>query len=364
MKLFRRRYTAPGAAPGTTASGTSSFEPEIHVISYDKDRLDEREHATLEGALACVAEGRVTWIDVRGLGDGSIVRELGQRLEIHPLVTSDVINLGQRPKVEAYADELFLIARMVTIEHDRGPLGGELVWEQLSVYFTPSVAITFQETPVDCLGGLRERLRAGRPKIRSSGTDYLAGQVIDAVVDGYFPVLEHYGDHIEALEERVFEHGSDDVLQTLYLTRRDLTGFRRAVLPLREALGQLYRDPEVDLVDETRLHLRDTIDHTMQVSEVNENYAELVSNLVEMHLSLVAHRTNDVMRVLTLVATIFIPLSFVAGVYGMNFDTSFRANLPELGWPFGYAFFWMVCLTLAAGLVTMFYRLGWLRRLG
>jgi magnesium transporter len=230
------------------------------------------------------------------------------------------------------------------------------------VFFTPEVVISFQETPHDCLEGLRDRIRTARPKIRSSGTDYLACMVVDSIVDGYFPVLEHYGDRIERLEEEVFERGDDDILQVLYRTRRDLTGFRRAVWPLREALGQLNRDPEAPLGDDVRLHLRDVIDHTLQVSEVNESYGELVSNLVEMHLSLTAHRTNDVMRVLTLVATIFIPLSFVAGVYGMNFDTSAPANLPELGWPFGYAFFWSICLTVAGFLLVMFYRLGWLRR--
>ena len=362
MKVFHRRYTAPGAPPGSSASGPVSFEPTVHVLSYSPDQLEELTSAGVEEALARVAPGRVTWIDVRGLGDGTIVRALSTALGLHPLAVSDVVNLGQRPKVESYDGELFLIVRMVTIGPEGSDEAGELQWEQVSVFFTPDAVVTFQETPRDCLDGLRERIRSARPKIRSSGTDYLACMVIDSIVDGYFPVLEHYGDRLERLEEEVFESGDDGILQVLYRTRRDLTGFRRAVWPLREALVQLNRDPEAPLGDDVRLHMRDVIDHTLQVSEVNDSYGDLVSNLVEMHLSLTAHHTNDVMRVLTLVAAIFIPLSFIAGVYGMNFDTAAPANLPELGWPFGYVYFWSVCLTIAGFLLIMFYRLGWLRR--
>ena len=299
----------------------------------------------------------VTWIDVRGLGDGSIVERLGAGLGMHRLAISDVVNVGQRPKVEQYDEGLFVVLRMAT-RSSEGPLS----WEQVSLFVRNGVLITFQETHEDCLEPLRERLRAGRRMIRGSGADFLAGAVIDAIVDGYFPVLEEYGDLLELLEDQVLEERDKTVLRRLYAVKRDLSVFRRATWPLREALSQLVRDEGKPLSDTTRLHLRDTLDHMMQVHDVNESYRELGTSLVDVHLSLVGQRTNDIMRVLTVVSAVFIPLTFVAGVYGMNFDTDSPYNLPELGWTYGYVGFWIACLCLGIGLVFLFRRLGWFRR--
>jgi magnesium transporter len=289
-----------------------------------------------------------------------VIKELGERLGLHHLAVSDVVNTGQRPKVEAYGDQLFLIVRMVTLDGERN-----LEWDQLSILLGEHFVVSFQETPPDCLDAVRERIRAGRrPKsqIRTLGPDYLACMLVDATVDGYFPVLEHYGDRIEELEENLFAARRLDVLGSLYRTRRDLTTFRRAVLPLREALLHLQRDPEAPLGTEARLYLRDTLDHTAQVLELNDDYGDLTAQLVEMHLSLTTRKMNEVIRFLTLVATIFIPLEFLAGVYGMNFDRNHPANMPELGWSLGYPFFWAVCLAVAGTLLWIFARLGWLRR--
>ena len=360
MKLFRRRFTTPGAPPGTTAHVAFPHPPSIRVLSYDAVDLVERERVSVEEAVGLVAPGRVTWIDCRGLGDGSVVQALGERLGLHPLALSDVVNTGQRPKVEAYEDQLFLIVRMVTLDSEKS-----LEWDQLSIFLGKHFVVSFQETPPDCLDAVRERIRSGRKprsQIRTLGPDYLACMLVDATVDGYFPVLEHYGERIESLEENLFATRRKDILGSLYRTRRDLTAFRRAVLPLREALLHLQRDAEAAISTRARLHLRDTLDHTAQVLDLNDDYVDLTAQLVEMHLSLTARKTNEVIRVLTLVTAIFIPLTFIAGVYGMNFDRDHPANMPELGWSLGYPFFWGLCLVTTGVPVAIFYRLGWLRR--
>jgi len=240
--------------------------------------------------------------------------------------------------------------------------GEDLQWEQVSLFVMPGLVLTFQETQQDCFEPLRDRIRMGRPMIRSSGADYLAMMVIDALVDGYFPVLEYYGDLIDQHEDRVL--GTDgqgtDMLRDLYATKRNLAGFRRAAWPLREALGQLHRGNSSIVAHDARLHLRDTLDHIMQVVDVNESYRELTTSLMDLRLSIVGQKTNDVMRVLTVVSTIFIPLTFIAGVYGMNFDQSHPLNLPELRSPYGYPGFLAACLVIGGLLLLLFRRLGWL----
>lgn len=356
MSLLRRAHVAPGAPPGTVAIGPRFEEPRLSFLAYDEASLEED---TCEGVLdlpPISRSGRLTWIDVRGLGDGTLVRDLGEHLGLHALAIADVMNVGQRPKVELYGEVLFSVVRMVTLRSD-----GELQWEQVSVFLGPGFVLTAQETPDDCLEPLRERIRAGRRLIRGSGPDYLACMVLDAIVDGYFPVLETFGDRLESFEDRILEDERTDVLPELYTTKRELAGFRRSTWPLREALAMLMREGEAPLSEMARLHLRDTLDHTLQIVEVCESYRELTASLVDVHLSMVAQRTNEIMRVLTVVSAIFVPMTFVAGVYGMNFDTSQPWNLPELGWEYGYVAFWGVCLFVCATLVLVFRRLGWLR---
>ncbi len=357
MGHFDRKFTKRGAPPGEFAPTTETIEPIVSVLSFDLDGLDETNVSSPAEAIDFAGKRAVTWIDVRGLGDGSIVREFGELLKLHPLAVSDVVNVGQRPKVDEYEGYAYSVLRMVTMLP-----GKDLQWEQISLFILPGLVLTFQETHQDCFEPLRDRIRRGRPMIRSSGADYLAMMVIDALVDGYFPVLEHYGDRIDQHEDRVLE--SDDqgtgMVRDLYGTKRNLAAFRRAAWPLREALGQLHRGNSPIVTRDARLHLRDTLDHIMQLVEVNESYRELTTSLVDLHLSIVGQKTNDVMRVLTVVSTIFIPLTFIAGVYGMNFDQSHPWNLPELRSPYGYAGFIAVCTVIAGMLLLLFRRLGWL----
>jgi magnesium transporter len=354
--LYRRQIPEQGAPPGSFARPLVLVEPRIHVISYDENELVEADPGSAAEVGRLVRPGAVTWIDVQGLGDGSIVAELGERLGLHPLAVSDAVNFGQRPKADSYADNLYVVLRMAHVDDD-----GAVVWEQVSVFLGEHFVLTFQETHGDCLDALRSRIRSGRSRIRSTGGDYLACMVVDAIVDGYFPVLEHFGDQLVDIEEAVLGGASSEVLADLYRARREVMTLRRATWPLRDALQALQRDEEDGhLGHNARLYLRDTVDHVMQVVEVGETYRELAASLVEVQLSMVGQQTNEVMRVLTLIATIFIPLTFLAGVYGMNFDTGSAWNLPELGWKYGYVFFWAVSLALAGALVVAFRRLGWL----
>ncbi len=353
--IFRRHLPQQGAPPGSFAVPEVHVEPRMHVISYDADELVENDVTGVEELPGILREGGVNWIDVQGLGDGSVVRELGELKNLHPLALSDVVNLGQRPKVDEYDDVLFFALRMVQITGE-----GRLAWEQISIFLGPGFVLSFQETHGDCLDPLRDRIRGGRKRIRSAGNDFLACMIVDTTVDGYFPVLEHHGDRLEEFEEIILDRPTRRVLGELYRVKRDLVTFRRSTWPLRDALQHLLRDESDALSPDALFYLRDTVDHVMQVVDVSETHRDLSAGLVDVYLSTVGQKTNEVMKVLTVIATVFIPLTFVAGIYGMNFDTQHPGNLPELGWKYGYLFFWGLCGLLVVVLLGVFRRLGWL----
>ena len=356
MRLFRRRFAPQGAVPGEVAP-LRGEEPEITVVRYDASNLEEFTPESPEEACELILEGAVTWIDMSGLGDGSQVQRFGELLKLDPLAVSDVVNVGQRPKLDDYPNHLFIVLRQVTI-HD-----GELIWEQVSLFLGEHYVISFQETHRDCLNPIRNRLRGGRRLIRSSDSDYLFTMIVDAMVDGYFPVLENFADQLERYETEILADRGAEVFGELYGTKRDLAAFRRAALPLRDAMSSLLKDDQDWLTDKMAPYVRDTLDHTMQVVDVTESYRELAVSLVDVHLSMVGQRTNEIMRVLTVISAIFIPLTFIAGVYGMNFDTTASDyNLPELGFRYGYPMFWGICIVMGLSLVFLFRRLGWLKR--
>jgi magnesium transporter len=241
------------------------------------------------------------------------------------------------------------------------PEGG-LNWEQVGLASSPGLVLSMQELPEDFLGILRERLRSGRKTLRTTTSDHLALMVVSAVVDSYFPVLEAFADRLERLEEQILVERRKDPVSELYRVLRELTQVRRAVLPLREALNTLHRDGDDCLSEAVLPYLRDVTEHLDQVSQVTESYRDLASTLILVHQSSVSNRINDVMRLLAVVTTVFTPLTFLAGVYGMNFDRSRPANMPELSWPYGYAFFWFLCTLIGGVLMLYFRRKGWLKR--
>ncbi len=354
-RLFPRKYTTRGAVPGAHARPEEGQPQAFRVITYNEDSLVEQEFDPA-GELPLLHEpGQITWIDVHGLGDGKLVERIGERFELHPLAVADVINVGQRPKIEDYDTFLYIVVRMLYMDENQ-----RVGSEQVSLFIGKGWAISFQERPGDCLDSLRERLRKGRKVLRGAGADYLGVQIIDTIIDGYFPVLEAYGERLEDIETRVLENPSKDVLNEVYEVKRDLMALRRASWPTRDMLSTFLHEGDELLSPESRPYLRDTADHVIQIVDVTETYRELAGSFIDVYLSSISQRTNEVMRVLTVIATIFIPLTFLAGVYGMNFDRSQPSNMPELGWEYGYVAFIAVCLVVGGGLLLLFHRLGWL----
>ncbi|MBC8873879.1 MAG: magnesium/cobalt transporter CorA [Planctomycetes bacterium] len=349
---FQRR-TAPGASPGSVKPHPDALPCAVKVLAYGPDELVEEEIRDLDRLPEVLNKHPVTWINVDGLGDEGVVRRLGELLGLHALALEDVVNAHQRAKVEPYDSHLFVVARMTRMmEH--------LETEQISLFVGSNYVLTFQERHGDCLDPVRERIRKSSGKIRNAGADYLTYALLDAVIDSYFPVLDQFADHLEELEDEVAAGRSADVTARIHAVRNDLLVLRRSIRPHREALNELVRDDNPLIADETRVFLRDCYDHTVQLMDLLEVYREMCADLRDYYLSIVSNRMNEVMKVLTIIATIFIPLGFIAGLYGMNFDTDSPWNMPELRWPFGYAFALALMLGVAATLLFFFRRKGWI----
>jgi magnesium transporter len=327
----------------------------MRAMAYGPEALHEQD---LEGPASLDSlAGRkgVVWVDVQGLGDARAIEELGRRFGLHALALEDVLNVHQRPKLEAYEDHLFIVARMPDAD-------GAFSTEQVSFFLGRDFVLSFQERAGDALEPVRQRLRSGPGRMRSSGPDYLFYALLDALVDAYFPVLERYGEAIQHLEDGVVEHPGAAVVGQIHDVKRDLLALRRAVWPLREVLNGLIREETTPLVEaQTRIYLRDCYDHVVQLMDMIETYREITSGLIDIHLSSQSARMNEIMKVLTIIATIFIPLGTIAGIYGMNFDPDVSPwNMPELRWRYGYVFALGIMASVASGLIAWFWRRGWL----
>jgi magnesium transporter len=349
-----RRRAGPGAPPGTLVADPAAGSPTISVIAYGPDGMHEHDNCSVTDIDAMRSRGRVLWVNVTGLRDVALIQAVGEHFGLHGLALEDVINVHQRPKTEAYDDHLFLVTLMPAADRPERT-------EQLSLFLGQDYLLTFQERPGDSFDAVRDRLRRGKGRVRSAGADYLAYSLLDAVIDSFFPVLEGLGEELEGLEAEVLRTPDSSVVSDLHGLKRDLLSVRRAIWPQREMLNALIRG-ESELIGEvTSLYLRDCYDHTIQLMDIVETYREIASGLVDVYLSNVSARLNEIMKVLTVIATIFIPLGFIASVYGMNFDRAVSAwNMPELGWRFGYPFSLLLMVGTAAGLLLFFRRKGWL----
>lgn len=355
LRSFVQSRSAPGTAPGTLTAAPDERSTTINLFGFGPEGFAELEDASKEQIEAFLAKWPYLWVDVDGLGDIARLRELGQRLSLHPLALEDAVGERQRPKSEGYPEHHFVTLRMLS--------GSErLETEQLSIFFSDHVVVTLQgERPGDCLGPVRARIRAENSAIRQRGTSYLAYALVDTVVDNYFPLLDHLGERLEALELDVFAGRAGNAIGQIHAARHDLLTVRRLLLPTRDAIAHLMRDANQWVTDETRLYLRDTNDHAQKLFDVVELYWEVADGLMEVHFSMQNQKMNDVMRLLTLISTVFIPLSFIAGVYGMNFDPDSSGwNMPELKWAYGYPFALGLMLTCAATLFIVFRRRGWI----
>ena len=350
-----RRRNLPRIIPGTPPGTLHPPEPgaaaakRVSVIAYTHDVVTETEGKTLDEALAAAGPG-VRWINVDG-ADVPLLHELGARFKLHPLALEDVLSGPQRPKVEHYADHYFMALRMLRCTT---PGQADIDDEQVSVFFGHDWVITVQERPGgDVFDPVREAIRQRRGRVREAGADYLAYLLLDAVVDALFPVLEAVSDHVEVLESETLG-GAPRTLQALQHTRHSVLSLRRAIWPTREAIGVLQREENALISAETRVFLRDSHDHAVQALELVEAFREMLAGMMEVYLSVQNQRLNEVMKVLTVIATLFIPLTFIASIYGMNFEL-----MPELKWRWGYAWALGLMATTAAGMLLFFRRKGW-----
>ncbi len=354
----RRMGANIGQAPGTLQVDPESHKTEVRVIRYGEDHIESHAVADARELAGLLGRSPVTWVDVVGLGDAAALTHIGELFELHPLALEDVVNVYQRPKMESYEKAQFIVTRLLR-------LGDRLETEQVSIFLGSNFVVTFQESPGDCFEAVRDRIRTARGRIRRAGPDYLAYSLMDAIVDSYFPVIEAFGDRLDDLENEVLRGAPDQIVERLMDVRRDLLQFRRYAWPMRDTVHAMQR-PDVALIHEdTRLYLRDCEDHAVRVVDLSENYRDLGTSLMEVHLSVSSQRLNEVMKVLTMIATIFMPLGFIAGVYGMNFDTGIsRYNMPELHWFYGYPFALAMMGAVTVGFLVFFWRKGWLGRSG
>lgn len=337
-----------GAPPGTLVANAQAPKPRITFFAYNKDDYIEQEIKDLDQLPLGDDRWSVLWLNVDGLGDAELIGRMGRLFSLHRLALEDVLNVNQRPKVERYPEHLFMVTRMPT-------LAESLQTEQLSIFLGPKFVITLQERVGDCLDTVRDRIRRKTGRVRLAGADYLAYAIMDAVTDHCFPLLEEFGERVERLEGTVLDHPEPEVVSEIHGIKRDLLTFRRFVWPLREAFNWLVREEDSLIQEETRIYLRDCYDHVTQIIDMLETHRELCSGLMDGYMSSMSNRMNEVMKVLTIIATIFIPITFIAGIYGMNFE-----NMPELKWRWGYWAALGVMLAVVGGMLVYFRRKRWL----
>lgn len=347
----------PGSMPGTLNIEADASPPVIFLIDYNEANAVRVKINAPEDCAPYLDTESVSWVDVQGLGSEDVLRRLGDVFKLHPLVLEDVVNVPQRPKIDEYEDQILYIGRMVTPkEHGRG-----FVAEQVSFILGKHYLLTVQEEPdYDCFGPVRERIRLAKGTIRQHHADYLIYTLVDAIIDGFFPVLEDYGEALEELEDEVVANPTRQSLEKIHRIKRELLALRRAIWPQRDAINSLIRDCNHLISEEVRVYLRDCYDHAVQVIDMVETYREVASSLMDVYVSSVGNKMNEVMKVLTIVSTIFIPLTFIAGVYGMNFNPEASPfNMPELDWYWGYPLCWALMVAVATSLILYFKRKGW-----
>lgn len=342
-----------GAAPGTLTFDPEFRRPQIRVIAYGNDELLDTE-ASVEQLGGYLDSWPIVWVNVDGLGDEGTLRAIGEIFSLHRLALEDIVNLGQRAKVEPYEEDLFVVLRIPTDSHGHT--------EQVSMLVGRNYVLTLQEHPGDCFEPVRERIRHGKGRIRKAGADYLAYALVDAAIDSYFPVVEEFASRLEGLEDEVLQSSERSTVPKVHAVKRELNELRRTIWPHREALNSLLRETGPFISAETQIYLRDCYDHTIRVAELLESQRELCSDLMATYLSAVSNRMNEVMKVLAIIGTLFIPLGFIAGVYGMNFDPDASPwNMPELGWYLGYPFALSLMAAIVIGLLAFFWRKGWFK---
>jgi magnesium transporter len=352
-KLIKKRSRKAGLPPGALIhiGEKKTEELKITVIDYEETHFEEREVKRVEECLVFKDKPTVTWMNVDGLHQVEILEKLGECYGLHPLVLEDILNTDQRPKMEDYGEYIYIVLKAL----DYNDKSNEIETEQISLILGSNFVFSFQEREGDTFDPIRERLRNSKGRIRKMGADYLAYTLLDSIVDNYFIILERLGEKIEFLEEKLVTQPTPETLQIIHHLKRDMIFLRKAVWPLREVISSLERGESSLIKESTRIYLRDVYDHTIQTIDTIETYRDMVSGMLDIYLSSVSNRLNSVMKVLTIIATIFMPLTFLAGVYGMNFKF-----MPELEWRWGYAFIWLVMVGIGVFMLLYFRKKRWL----
>jgi magnesium transporter len=354
MPRFIKKYSKKaGLSPGSLVHiGDKKVETvKIALINYDQEQLLEKDLSTIEESFPYRDTAPVTWINVDGLHELDVVEKMGAHFGIHPLVLEDIVHTGQRPKAESFEDYIYVVLKMLDID----AAAGHITAEQVSLVLGPHFLISFQEKEGDVFDNIRQRIRKARGRIRKSGCDYLAYALMDAVVDRYFEILEKLGEKVEQIEEQLLEDPTPRIFEDIHRLKREMIFFRKQIWPLREVLNSLIKDPSDFVQETTHIFFRDVYDHTIQVIDTLESLRDVLSGLSDLYLSTVSNRMNEVMKVLTIIATIFIPLTFIAGIYGMNFE-----YMPELKWHWSYPALLAVLVVIFVSMVIWFKRKKWL----
>lgn len=358
-KFIKRVSKTIGLAPGSLVHvGEKKQEkPRISIIDYDQENFKEKEAKSEEECFPFKESPTITWINIDGLHDTDIIGRIGSHFDIHHLILEDIVNTSQRPRFEESDKYIFIVLKMLYFDEKED----ETKAEQVSVILGSNCVISFQEREGDVFNPIRERIRSNKGRIRKSRADYLAYVLLDAVVDNYFVILEKMGEKIEGMEDELVARPTPENLQTIQNLKRDMIFLRKSVWPLREIISGLQRSESGLIQDSTTVYMRDLYDHTIQVIDTIESLRDMVSGMLDIYMSSISNKMNEVMKVLTIIATIFIPITFVAGIYGMNFDPGVsKLNMPELSWPFGYIFAWGVMIMIAAVMVSYFKRKKWI----
>jgi magnesium transporter len=347
------RAKRPGAAPGALefVGEKRMEEVRLRLIDYDDRGVNEREMSDISECFPLKDTPSVSWINIDGLHDTGIISRLGQAFDLHPLLLEDIVNTQQRPKFEDFENHIFVTMKMLSFNKEEA----HVHQENLSLVIGPHWVISFQERIGDVFEPVRERIRSGKGRIRKMGPDYLAYALMDAIVDHYFVTLEAIGERVEALEEEMMGDPGTETLQALHRLKRETVVLRRAIWPLREVVSSLDRSESKLIKKAVSPFIRDLYDHTIQIIDTIDAMRDVIGGMMDLYISIVSNRMNEVMKVLTIIATIFIPLTFVAGIYGMNFE-----NMPELGWHYAYYAVWVVIIVLGVTMLLWFRRLKWL----
>ncbi|MBN1349575.1 magnesium/cobalt transporter CorA [candidate division KSB1 bacterium] len=352
-KFITKSTKKAGLPPGTLIhiGDKKVDQTKISIIDYDDARLNEKEVRTIEECFPFKDQPTVTWINIDGLHDVEVIEKIGKYFDIHPLILEDILHTGQRSKIEDLEQHVYIVTQMLSLDED----SGEIQEEQLSIILGPNFVISFQEKAGDVFDPVRERIRTGKVRIRKSKADYLTYSLLDTVVDNYFLILDKLAERIEVLEEEMFNHPSSETLRTIHNLKRQIISLRRTISPLREVISRIEREEFALIHESTSMFYKDVYDHIFQIIETVDTLRDLVTGLFDTYLTNASNKMNEIMKVLTIIATIFIPLTFIAGIYGMNFK-----YIPELEWRWGYFLVLFVMLIVFAGMIVYFRRKKWL----